>query len=26
VKAGITYDFEFETNHFQPVALAVIGF
>jgi hypothetical protein len=26
VKAGVTYDFEFETNHFQPVALAVIRF
>ena len=26
VKAGVTYDFEFETNHFQPVALAVVRF
>jgi hypothetical protein len=26
VKAGVTYDFMFETNHFQPVALGVIGF
>ena len=26
VKAGVTYDFVVETNHFQPVALGVIGF
>jgi len=26
VKAGVTCDFVVETNHFQPVALAVIGF
>jgi hypothetical protein len=26
VKAGATYDFEFETNHFQPVILGVVGF
>ncbi len=26
VKAGTTYDFVVEVNHFQPVALAVVGF
>jgi hypothetical protein len=26
VKAGVTYDFVVETNHFQPIALAVVRF
>jgi len=26
VKAGVTYDLNVETNHFQPVALAVVRF
>jgi hypothetical protein len=26
VKGGVSYDFEFETNHLQPVALGVITF
>src|SRR5436309_2253457 len=26
VKTGVTYDFNFETNNFQPVALAVVRF
>jgi len=26
VKAGVTCDFEFESNHVQPIALGAIGF
>jgi hypothetical protein len=26
VKAGVTYDFEFETNHLQPLVVGVVGF